>query len=99
MRNIFTLKSKFVKHLKEISLSSENIAQTLSKVITDCTHYKTVIHQNKYDNLYYTFVYDDNKCYCIEIEPLNYNKKLKEDMIDIIELPYSQFIDDGKFID
>lgn len=99
MRNIFTLKSKFVKHLKEQSLNSEIIAKTLSKVINDCTNYKTIVHQNKYDNLYYTFVHDDVKCYCIEIEPLNYNKKLKEDMIDIIEVPYSQFIENGKIID
>ncbi len=98
MKSIFTLKSKFVKHLKETEINSENIAKTLSKIINDCTNYKTTIQQNKYDNYYYTFVYDDIKCYCIEIEPLNYNKKLKESMIDIIELPYSKFIKNGKFI-
>ena len=98
MKSIFTLKSKFVKHLKETKIDSENIARTLSKVINDCTHYKTTVHQNKYDNYYYTFVYDNEKCFCIEIEPLNYDKKIKETMIDIIELPYSKFIKNGEFI-
>ena len=98
MRSIFTLKSKFVKHLKETKINSENIAKTLSKVINDSTHYKTIIHKNKYDNSYYTFVYDDIECFCIEIEPLNYEKKIKESMIDIIEVPYSYFIKDGEFI-
>jgi hypothetical protein len=99
MKSIFTLKSKFVKHLKNTNPNSESIAKTLSKVIRECTKYKTAIHHNKYDKLFYTFVFDETKCYCIEVEPIKSDRKLKESMIDIVEVPYSEFIKNGKIID
>lgn len=98
MKSIFTLKSKFVKHLKETKINSENIAKTLAKVINESTHYKTTIIQDKYDNSFYTFVYDDKKCYCVDIEPINFDKPMKESSIDIIEVPYSKFVKNGEFI-
>jgi len=99
MKSIFTLKSKFIKSLKELeNINSETIAETISKTINESTPYKTSIHHNKYDNSFSTFVFDDTSCYCIEIEPLHYDKKLKEKMIDIIEMPYSEFIKNGELI-